>query len=155
MIPMRLGRQRLLSRGVEEAFRLQAFFQLLKRKLERAKTNGLEMFHVNLILAAGLVDAEGAAHGHLQTVLGAELDAALLLLEENAADLRAVVFQREIDVAGLGFVAVGDFALDQDVGEVACEEIADGPGEFGDREDAAFWAEVELELGHFNRVYSR
>jgi hypothetical protein len=45
-------------------------------------------------------------------------------------------------------VAVGDFAFDEDIGEVADEQVTDGEGELGDGEDAAFGAEVELELAH-------
>jgi hypothetical protein len=84
----------------------------------------------------------------LQAVFGAELDAALLLFEENATDLGAIVFQGEVDVAGLGFAAVGDFALDEDVGEVAGEKIADAAGKLADRQDLAVGLEVEGELAH-------
>src|SRR2546430_8633259 len=105
-------RQGLLARSVEQALSVEACFQLLEGKLQRAAPNGLEIVHVNLIFAAGFVDAYGAAHGHQQAVFGAELDAALLLLEIHAADLSAVVFQGEVDVAGLGLAAVGDFPLD-------------------------------------------
>src|SRR6266404_6827582 len=51
-------------------------------------------------------------------------------------------------MAGLGFVAVGDFAGDRDVGEVASEEVADPGGQFADREGAALGHEVELKLAH-------
>jgi hypothetical protein len=84
----------------------------------------------------------------LQAVFGAELDAALLLLEEHAADLRAIVFQSEVDVAGLGFAAVGDFTLDENVSEVLGEKIANARGEFADGPGAAFGHEVEGELAH-------
>src|SRR5256885_9816008 len=42
------------------------------------------------------------------------LPISLLLFEENAFNLRAVVLQGEIDVAGLRFAAVGDFALNEE-----------------------------------------
>ena len=84
----------------------------------------------------------------MQAVLGTELDAALLLFEENAADLGAVVLEREIDVAGLGFAAVGDFAFDPDVGEILAEEVADAGGQLADGERAAGGLEVEGELAH-------
>src|SRR5260370_18577084 len=111
-------RQRLFARRVEEALGFEAFFQLIESKLQGAEADGLDLLDINLIFAALLIDTDGAAHGDLQAVLGAELDAALLLLEENAADLGAVVLQSEIDVARLGFAAVGDFALDDDFGEI-------------------------------------
>ncbi len=65
---------------------------MLKSKLQRALPHQLNFLDVNLmIFAALLVNADAAAHGDLQAVFGAELDAALLLLEVNAADLGAVV----------------------------------------------------------------
>ena len=51
-------------------------------------------------------------------------------------------------MAGLRGVTVGDFALNEDVGEIASEEVADRAGQLGDREDAAFGAKVELKLAH-------
>src|SRR5882762_3395896 len=141
-------RQRLLARRVEKAFGFEAFLQLLERELERAETNGLQIFHVNLILAARFVDAEGTAHGHLQAVFGTELDAALLLFEKDAADLRAIVFQCEVDMAGLRFAAVGDFTLHGDVGEVFGEEVPDLGGEFADGPGPFLRDEIESELGH-------
>jgi hypothetical protein len=49
-------------------------------------------------------------------------------------------------VAGLGFAAVGDFALDADVGEVFSKEVADFPGQLADGEGLAVGHEVEGEL---------
>src|SRR5437667_4301658 len=142
-------RQRFFARGVEESFGFEAFFQLLEGELQRALSNQVDFLDVNLIFAALLVDADRAAHGDLQAVFGAELDAALLLLEINAADLGAIVFQSEIDVAGLGCAAVGDFALHADVGEIPGEEIADLSGQLADGEGVARGHEVESELlGH-------
>jgi len=101
-----------------------------------------------LILAALLVHAEGAAHGDLQAVFGAEPGAALLLFEENAADLGAIILQGEVEVAGLGFAAVGDFALNKDVGEVPGEQVANAGGEFAYGENLASGLKVEGELAH-------
>src|SRR5207248_4162072 len=141
-------RQRLLARRIEETFPFEALFQLVEGELKRAEADRLDFLDVNLIFAALFVDADGATHGDLQAVFGAELDAALLLFEENAFNLRAVVFQGEIDVAGLRFAAVGDFALDEDVGEIAGEEIADASGELADGQDLASGLKVEGELAH-------
>jgi hypothetical protein len=46
-------------------------------------------------------------------------------------------------------LAVGEFAFDEDVGEVAGQEVADSAGQLADGEDAAFGDEIELELAHF------
>jgi len=79
----------VFARSIKEAFGFETFFQLLEGELQRALPHQVDFLDVNLIFAALFVDADGAAHGDLQTVLGAELDAALLLLEVNAADLGA------------------------------------------------------------------
>ena len=84
----------------------------------------------------------------MQAVLGTELDAALLLFEEDAADLGAIVFEGEVDVAGLGFAAVGDLAFDPDVGEILAEEVADASGQLADGERAAGRLQIESELAH-------
>jgi len=61
------------------------------------------------------------------------LDAALLLLEKDAADLRTIVLQRENRCGRTGASRqFGDFALHGDVGEALGEEIADLRGEFAD-----------------------
>jgi hypothetical protein len=85
----------------------------------------------------------------LQAVFRAELDAALLLFEENAADLGTIILQGEVDVAGLGFAAVGDFPLDENVGEISGQQVADARGKFADGKDLARGLEVEGELAHF------
>ena len=74
----------------------------------------------------------------MQAVFGAELHQAELILEADAAYLGAVVFEGAVHVAGLWELAVREFAFDQDVGEVAGQEVADSSGELGDGVDAAF-----------------
>ncbi len=52
-------------------------------------------------------------------------------------------------MAGLGFAAVGDLALDADVGEVFGEQVADFSGQLADGPGLAVGHEVEGELlGH-------
>ena len=122
---------------------------MLERELQGAETDGLDGLDIDLVFAARFVDAERAAHGDVQTIFGAEFDAALLLLEENATHLRTIVFQGEIDVAGLRGAAIGNFAFDPDVGEIAREQVTHFAGEFADGEDAALRHEVEGELAHW------
>src|SRR5437588_144866 len=50
---------------------------------------------------------------------------------------------------GRGFAAVGDFALDENVGEISREQVADAGGELADGEDLASGLEVEGELAHW------
>jgi len=59
-------------------------------------------------------------------------------------------------VAGLGFAAIGNFALDADVGEVFGKEVADLSGQLADGEGLAVGHEVEAELlGHFSQSVFR
>ena len=91
--------QRLFALGSKESFGFEAFLQLLEGELQRAEAYRLDILDVDLVFAACFIDADRAANGDVQAVLGAELDAALLLFEENAADLGAVVLEREVDMA--------------------------------------------------------
>ena len=102
----------------KQTFGVEAFLQLLEGQLQRAEADRLDAFDINLIFAARFVDADGAAHGDVQAVFRAELHGAQLRFEADAANLRAFIFQRAVDVAGLRFAAIGNFALHQDVGEI-------------------------------------
>ena len=129
--------KRFLARGIEEALGVQALFQLIEGELQRAEADRLDVFDIKLIFAAGFVDADGAAHGDVQAVLGTEFQAGKLGAETDAANLRAIILEREIEMAGLGGVRIGHFALDEDVGKLAGEEIADAHGEVAHRPDGA------------------
>src|SRR5215472_2926759 len=85
----------------------------------------------------------------MQSVLRTKLHQASLISEADAADLRAIILERAVDVAGLGFVAVGDLAFHPNIGEVSGEEIADARGQLRDGPDAPLGNKVKLELrGH-------
>ena len=58
-------------------------------------------------------------------------------------------------MAGLSGVAVGDFALDADIREMACEGVADPEGQFADGPGLALGHEVEGELAHEARPVVR
>jgi hypothetical protein len=84
----------------------------------------------------------------MQAIFRAKLHGAELILEADAAHLGAFVFQGAIDVAGLRFVAVGDFPGDPNVSEIASEEVSDLCGQLSDRKGAPFRHQVELKLAH-------
>jgi len=65
--------QRFFARSIKEAFGFETFFQLLEGELQRALPTKSIFLDVNLIFAALFVDADGAAHGDLQTRLGRNL----------------------------------------------------------------------------------
>src|SRR5262249_40674841 len=138
--------QRLLRFSGKQAFGFKMFFELLERELQSAQTHGFNVFDVNLVVAALFIDADGAAYGDAEAVLGTELHEPQLILEANATDLGAFVLESAVDVAGLGFVAIGDFALDEDSVKGFAKQVADFCGELADGEDAAIGGEVESEL---------
>ena len=124
---------------------------MLEGKLQGAEAHWLDVLDVNLIFAARLIDADGAAHGDVEAVLGAKLQALQLGAETDAANLRARILEREVQMAGLRGVGVGDFALDGDVGKFAGEQVADAAGKVADRPDAALGHEGHLKRRHFEK----
>src|SRR4029077_5307349 len=84
-------RQRFLALSGKEALGFEALLELLEGELQRAKSNGLNILDINLVFAARFIDADGAAYRDVQTVFGAKLHGAELILETDAADLRALV----------------------------------------------------------------
>ena len=141
--------QGLLALGIEQALFFETALELLEGQLQRAASDRFEMLDVDLIFAARFVHADGAAHGDVQAVLGAEFQAQQLLAEADAANLRFGVLQREVAVAGLRGVGVGDFAFHLDVGEFAREQVADARGEVADGPDAALGHQRQLQRAHF------
>ena len=133
---------------VEETFGFETLFELIEGKLERADAKRLHAFDVNLIFAALLVHADASAQCDLEAVFDAEFHAAAVLLEPNATNLGLFILEREIEMAGLSFAAIGDFPFDAEFGEILGKKIANARGEFADGERAAGRLEVESELAH-------
>src|SRR5262249_21757521 len=71
----RQHRERLLVVGREQAFRLETLLQLVKGKLQGSQADGLEMFDVDLILAAGFIHSDRTSHGDMKAVFRAKLQA--------------------------------------------------------------------------------
>ena len=124
--------QRFFARFIKEAFFLQLFFELLEGELERAESDRLDVRDVNLIFATQFVDAERAAHGDVQAIFGAKLESAGLVAKADAADLRARIFQSEVEMTHLRRAVIRNFAFDPDVAEGAFEKVADAFGELAD-----------------------
>ncbi len=139
----RQHRQRLFARFVEEAFFLQLFFELLEGELERAESDRLNVRDVNLVFAAHFVDAERAANGDVQAVFGAELQSAGLVAEADAANLRARIFQSEVEMSRLRGAVIRDFAFDPDVAKGAFEKFAEAFRQLADFPHAALRHQIE------------
>ena len=142
--------QRPLAGGVEEAFGLEPLLELFEGQLQRAGADRLHGFGHQLHLAALLVDADPAAHQHVQAVLGAKAQQHGLAAEEHDGQLRVGVFEREVDVAGGRGAVVGDLALDPDVAVLLLDQLANLADQLAHRPDAARRLRLlkgEVELG--------
>jgi len=136
--------KRFFPPGIKQALSVEALFQLLEGELQSAQADRLHVFDIKLVLTARFVDADGAAHGHMQAVFGTKFQARQLRAKTDATHLRVIVLEREVEVAGLRCVRVGDLALDENVGELASEQIADARGEIAYRPDRATRHERKL-----------
>ena len=116
--------------AVEEAFAAEAVAELLEGELEGAGAAGAEGFGDELELAARLVgDGDAAADLDGEAVFGLEGEELGLGAEEDDGELGVAVLEGEVDVAGGGGAAVGDFAFDV---EQAGVEVLDVAAELGD-----------------------
>ena len=132
---LRQHRNRLLARGIEEAFIGELLLELLERQLQRAEAGRLDGDGVELELALLLVKRQPAADDELQSVLDAEAEEARVRGEEHHAHLRARIFDRKIKMAGRGTDDIRRFAFDADV--VVTKEIeVDLTDELADFPDA-------------------
>ena len=137
--PMRRGStgSSRLRAGVEQAVRLEPPLELVERGLQRAQPVRLERVDDELILALDLVHADASARDDAHPVLGRELQAQHARAEHHRANLRLVVLEREVDVAGAPLLAVGDLALDGDEAELRFDRGLDPGRELADREHRA------------------
>src|SRR5579859_1962351 len=120
----RQRRQRLLTLRIKKSFSCECLLQLLERKLQRPQSHRLDVRNVNLIFTPRFVDADGAAHGDVQSILGTKLEAAHLIAKADATDLRLLVLQREVQMPRLSRAEIRDFAFDPQVREFVVEQIA-------------------------------
>ena len=95
----RKGGQGALAGGVEEAFGFQAFLELLKGQLQRARAHRFHGLGHQLHLTALFIDAHLAANQHMQTVFRAEAQQHGIAPEENHGQLGVGVFEGEVKVA--------------------------------------------------------
>ena len=112
------------------------FFNCSNASCSAPRPRGWRCSHCELVLALRLVDAEPPAGDDVQAVLEAEAQIAHRRAEHHRLDLRAVVLEREVGVAGVPDAAVGDLTFDPDVAEARLEGPADRRGQFRDRLDA-------------------
>ena len=96
---------------VEKAFGFQLLFQRFKSGAQATLAGGLHAFGNHLEFAAGLKQAHTSEYLHLLTVFRPEAQAGSVAAEQGAAHLRAVVLEREIQVARSRPRKVGDLTF--------------------------------------------
>ena len=147
---------RFLAGSVEQAFGFQLGLELFKRNLERARALRFQVFRRNLQFATVLVDGHPAANHHLHAIFRTKPQQARLRAEHHDADLRTLVFQREVEMAGIMGAEIGDLAFHPGVGELALNVGADRCDQLAYCPYAAAWGfETEVELvggGHCTAV---
>ena len=89
-------------------------------------------------LPARFVDGDSAANQDGKAILGTEAKELGLAAEEYDGKLRFLVLQGEVNVAGGGWAAVGNLALDPDVLVLLFDLLADAGDEVADAPDATF-----------------
>ena len=113
------------------------FFSCSKASCSAPSPLRLHVLADDLAFAARLVDRDPAAHHDVLAVGGLEAQVAQGRAEDDGLELRLLVLQREVQVAGaLPLLAVGDLAFDPDLEERFFEVAADRGGQLGDAEDA-------------------
>jgi hypothetical protein len=90
-----------------------------------------------LHFAAAFVDGDAPSDDDLHAVFGAEAKQSCLRFEHDYAELRLSVFQRHVDVTGISWPVIGDFALDPDIRELAFKGGTNVGDKFADVPDLA------------------
>ena len=104
-------RQQLLARFVEQAFGGELFLSLLEQRHQRAAPGGFERFDDDLIARPVRVGRELAGDDDFQSFRRLNPHPAEHALPDHRIDLRALVLECEIDVAGgVRTLVAGDFA---------------------------------------------
>ena len=145
----RQQRDGLLARGIEETLGGEPLLELLQFLLEPAGAMLDERAHHQLILAAGLVDADFTIGQHLQSVAQRHTLPRGIAPEEHAAELGAGVLERKIHMpAGLG-AEIGNFTAHPTGPEAALQEFLHPAGELSDAGHATHVIQRQ-----FRRVFS-
>ena len=123
----RAGSGRL--RGARRGLRRAASSSTARTPVAARRGRAAGCARTELVFALRLVDAEPPARDDVQAVLQAEPQVAHRRAEHHRLDLRAVVLEGEVGVAGVPHAAVGDLAFHPDVTEARLESAADRRGQ--------------------------
>src|SRR5262249_6030550 len=132
----RQERQRTLALGSEQAFGFELVLQLLERHLELPEAARLQHLADELILALRFVRADSRARDDVLAVLRLEAQITHSRAKHHCLDLRSAVLQREVQMARVPDLHVGQLAFDPDVDERFFEQLPDVRVELADAQHA-------------------
>ena len=131
-------RQGTLAIGSEQSFRRQFLLECFEGHAQCTFAGLFHVFEHELVFATCFVQGDAAPHQHQRAVAWRKTQVHRLLLEQRAADLGAVVLQREVQVARRGTGKIADFALHPDLGKAALQQVARQRVELRRFQDGAF-----------------
>jgi len=137
--PQRIRGKRLLVRGVEQPFFVEARLQFLDGRLEGTYAERLEDGGNELITASWLIDGQLPERENVHSLL--DLDGSERrspAAKANGTDLGVLVLEGEVQMAGGGSLDLGDFASQPDIGELRLQHSSCGAVQLGDRVDVFF-----------------
>src|SRR5690606_2663397 len=114
--------QRALVLGVEQSFRGKLRLQDLELAAQSPFAGFLDVIQDELIVAPRLVQAHATACLDVHPVFGREARQQVSLPEHGAANLRGLILQREVPVAGGGARQVRHLAFDPERRQAALEQ---------------------------------
>ncbi|MNQ69346.1 hypothetical protein D3C85_839370 [compost metagenome] len=138
---LRVGWQRALAFGGEQAFGGELFLQGLEGQAQGAVAGRLHRVGDQLVVAAAFEQRDLAAHPYRQAIAQGLAHALGVLPEQCAADLGLGVLEGEIKVAGSGAGEVGNLALHPDLREHVLQQVAGALVELADGQHLAVEAE--------------
>ena len=130
-------RQRALPRAIEQPFRGKPGLERLELQREVAEAGRLKVGDIQLVHALGIEDVDAAVSDNPQPGLRLERRCQPVVAEPDAAQLAAVVLEREVAVPGRGDRHPADLAFDPHVPQsiVSADRLAHGAGDVADGED--------------------
>ena len=134
---LRVARQRPLALSREQAFGFKLFFELFKGYLEGPGSLEFNARDAQLILSASLIHGDVPAEDYFASILEQRAVDLSFAPEKDATELRAGIFEREVNVAGALGAEVGNLAADPELGEFFLELAPNLKGELGNGKDFA------------------
>ena len=124
----RRGRDGALARGIETTFGGEHVAAAFEFGFERADARRFNLVEDELVVAARLIEGGAAMHAHREAVgqfARRQAEAVAVALEQRAGDLRRIILEGEVKMAGGGAAQIADFAFDPDIAVITFKLGAD------------------------------